>query len=97
MSAGVSSHPRFALLVRTLLREPGANQAARLLSKTMVARRWFPGFCSDFHWQPGQMRKNSLRRGVAGQAVPLEKAAPNLYSLKFFSDFFITASAKDLA
>lgn len=58
---------------------------------------WFPGFCSGFHWKPDQMRKNSLRRGVVGQAVPLESAAPNLYSLKFFSDFFITASAKDLA
>jgi len=33
---------RFALLVRTLLREPGANQAASLLSKAMVSRRRFP-------------------------------------------------------
>lgn len=48
---------RFALQVRTLLREPGANQAASLLSKVMVARRWFPlwfpGFFSGFHWQIG--------------------------------------------
>ena len=33
---------KFALLVRTLLREPGANQSGTLLSKVMVARRWFP-------------------------------------------------------
>lgn len=54
--------PRFARLVRTLLRETGANQAASLLSNVMVARHWFPlrfpEFCSGFHWQLSYSRNN---------------------------------------
>jgi hypothetical protein len=55
--------PRFALLVRTLLREAGANPASGChagyhgkLPVQAVASRWFPlwfpRYYSGFHWQP---------------------------------------------
>ena len=58
------------------------TKAACLLSKVMVTRRWFPlwfpGFCSGFHWQPGQAKTNPTPRGrLAGAHDPRQHLVLN--------------------
>lgn len=67
---------RFARLVRTLLREPGANSAAGLLSKFTVARRWFPlRFPPNAGILTGNLsvRRNSVWLSGARRLPPLGK------------------------
>lgn len=67
---------RFALLVRTLLREAGANPASgyhgKLPMQSVASRRfplWFPGFGSGFHWQPRALRTTPRRQQTGSISI----------------------------